>query len=267
MFRIKPLVVLVLIVLVVALGIVSFVTRYSRETPRYELPAAQNPPPSQEQEQAPTSAAPASPAPKSPAPTPQTPKPVSVLSPIASEKWVIGETNTISWNKESGLPGYIYLVKASDKSVVGWINSETGAHQTSFAWNGQDVAVSRYSSQKKNVEHGDYIIKIKFDRSQIPEASSGVFSLIYKSEAPIGNYTVPIKNYVFSPSVLSVRQKDNITFVNNDPVTHRIVVGSYSPFVVEAGASYTFDTSSLFPGMYDFYSDVYSSLKLKVTVR
>ncbi len=266
MFRTKPLIVLVLIIVVLALGVVSFLTRYSKEAPSQEYPAAQNPPAPQEQTQT-SAAAPTPPAPKSPAPAPQTSKSVSLVSPTVSEKWVIGETNTISWNKESGLPGSIYLVKASDKSVTGWINSETGAHQTSFAWNGQDVAVSRYGSQKKNVEHGDYIIKIKFDRSQIPEASSGVFSLIYKSEAPIGEYTVPIKNYVFSPSMLNVRQKDNITFINNDSVTHRIIVGSYSPFVVEPGASYTFDTSSLFPGIYDFYSDVYSSLKLKVTVR
>lgn len=265
MFRTKPLIVLVLIIVVVGLGAVSFLTRYSKDASRQEYPAAQNPPASEEP--APTPSAPTSPAPKSPAPAPQTPKSVSLVSPTASEKWVIGETNTISWNKESGLPGSIYLVKASDKSIVGWINSETGPHQTSFAWNGQDIAVGRYNSQKKNVEHGDYIIKIKFDRSQIPEASSGVFSLIYKSEAPIGNYTVSIKNYIFSPSTLNVRQKDNVTFVNSDAVTHRIVVGSYSPFVVEAGASYTFDTSSLFPGIYDFYSDVYSSLKLKVTVR
>ncbi len=262
MFKIKPLILLLLAILIVVAASLSFVSRYAKQAPQVTiLPENQStptPPPALQ--------APGTPKSQTSGTSQQT-KTISILSPIPSEKWAIGETNTIKWSKESGVPGSVYLVKASDKSIVGWINSEIGPHQTSFTWDGRDVAVSRYNAQKRSVDRGEYIIKIVFDTNRIPTISSGVFSLLYKSEIPIGNYTVTIKGLVFSPSALSVKKGAKLTFVNNDSVTHQVILSSFSPFVIESGGSYIFDTSSLFPGIYDFYSDVYSSLRLKVTVQ
>ena len=195
---------------------------------------------------------------------------ISILSPVTSDKWVVGQNNVIRWSKEAQIPGSIYLVHAvTDKTVpVGWIISEIGPHQTSYTWDTRDLFVSRYNAAKRNLETGDYIMKIKFDSKVMPEVSSAPFSIIYASEVVIPVYDIRIKDFTFNPPTLTLKKGDKIKFTNDDAVDQRVVLSTVSPFVIKPGQSLVFDTSFFSSGgMYTFYSDVYSSLVLKITVR
>ncbi|MBU6500924.1 MAG: hypothetical protein KGJ89_02260 [Patescibacteria group bacterium] len=192
---------------------------------------------------------------------------IKITSPTVSAKLALSQNNTIQWDKESGFTGGIYLVNASDKSVVGWITSETNVHQVSYTWNTRDLYIARYSPTKKTVSAGNYIIKIKFDSTKLPEVSSGEFSLVYTSELHPSSYSVTINNLAFDQPSLSLNKGDKLTIVNNDQVDHKITLTGFSPFVIPIGSSFTFDTSVLFPGSYVFYSAAYPTLKLSVKVQ
>ena len=121
---------------------------------------------------------------------------------------------------------------------------------------------------KKNIETGNYIIKIKFDSNAMPEISSAPFSIIYSTEVQIPTYNVQIKDFKFNPATITLKKGDKIRFTNNDPVEHRIMLASVSPFVLPPGQSFVFDTSVFQSGSsYTFYSEAYSTLTLKVTVQ
>ena len=192
---------------------------------------------------------------------------ISILSPASGEKWAVGQNNTIKWSKAAGTTGGIYLVRASDKTTVGWISSEVSGKQTSFTWETIDVFLARRSPSKKNIQPGEYAIKIKFDDRYGTEISSPSFLIIYPSEVQIPIHQVSIRNFVFSPASVSVQKGDKVVFTNDDAVTHRVILSGFSPFVIEPGGKLTFDTSILFPGPYIFYSEEYSTLRLTLTVK
>jgi plastocyanin len=215
---------------------------------------------------------PASPSPSSgpaasPSTTPSAPKAsISFTAPASGEKWVFGKSNTIQWNKDVGFAGEIYLISASDRSIVGWILTETGIHQTSYAWNTRDVYLSKTNPSKKTITTGDYMIKAVFSTNPKIEFTSASFSVIYENEVYIPTYVLTIKDYALLIPSLTVKKGDKITFINSDPVAHTLNLTTYSPFVIQPGASFTFDTSILTQGSYNFYSQQYPTLKLTVTV-
>ncbi len=196
---------------------------------------------------------------------------ISILSPVALDKWVIGQNNLIRWSGAAKISGSIYLVNAliKNESVpVGWIIPNIGPQQTSYTWDTRDVFLSRTNPAKKNLETGTYIIKIKFDSKVMPEVSSPTFSIIYPSEVVIPVYDVHINNFKFSPPTLTLKKGDKIKITNDDAVELRVLLSSFSPFVLKPGESFVFDTSVFSSGgLYTFYSDVYSSMVLKVTVQ
>ncbi len=192
---------------------------------------------------------------------------ITVVHPAAGEKFVIGQNNLIQWNKEAGVSGSIYLVNDAGKSIVGWINSEIGVHQTSYTWNTRDVFLSRSNPSKKDIVPGTYIIKLQFDSARLATVSSVPFQIIYPSQVEIQSYAVSIKNFFFSPDKITLKKGALLVFTNNDSVTHRIILQGFSPLTVAPGGTLTFNTSILAPSPYSFYSDVYSTMRLTVTVQ
>lgn len=255
----------ILVVAIVAVALVVMVIRsFQTESP---VPAGENQPVSGVPQSAPNGTSPSAPNAQSTGGTSVQNSKISILSPLASDKWVIGQNNVIRWSGEAKISGSIYLIGALDKAVVGWIISDIGPNQTSYTWDTRDVFLSRTNPAKKNLGTGNYIVKIKFDSKAMPEVSSAPFSIIYASEVVIPVYDVSIKDFKFNPATLTLKKGDKIRFTNNDSVDHRVLLLSVSPFVVAPGQSFVFDTSILTGGTYTFYSDVYSSLVLKVTVQ
>ncbi len=192
--------------------------------------------------------------------------PLAIASPQAGENIVIGQIYTIKWSKESGVKGFVYLSDAATKKVVGWINSETDPHDTSYTWDTRYIFPTRYSPVKNPLQVGKYTVSVGFESAQYPTVTSGIFSIIYPSQVTIGNYKLTIKNYLISPSTLTVKKGSTLTFINQDPVIHKISYGS-TYFTIDPGESYSFDTSILFPGAYDFYSEQYPTARTTITVQ
>lgn len=271
MLKTKPLV-LIVVAMVVIVVFVWFVANKPL-TSETQTPSLDG----QSATQSPTTPTPPTPTEANPTPPPPTAGPTPTLSapntsinftaPALGEKWVSGKNNTIQWNKDIGFKGEIYLISASDRSIVGWILTETGIHQTSYAWNTRDVFVSKTNPSKKTVLTGDYFIKAVFSTNPKIEFTSPSFSIIYENEVYIPTYLLTIKDYAFLIPSLTVKKGDKITFVNNDSVVHTLNLSSYSPFVIQPSTSYTFNTSVLTQGSYNFYSQQYPTLKLTVTVQ
>ncbi|GEM_PF-1971221 len=241
---------------------------------------APTPPPSPQQAQSSTPPQTNAPSPSptrppqklSPAPPPAgsnvQPATVHIVAPAPGAQWIQNTKNSITWNKETGIVGGIYLVNAADGSVVGWILQETNPHDTKFEWNTRDVFLSRSNPASKAVTAGQYMIKVAFDGGNPKfEISSGVFSVIYPSQAQTDSYTLTIKNYAITPSALTVKKGSKLVFVNGDFVPQQILLSSYSPITIQPGTSYTFDTSILEPAPYAFYSNQYPTLRTTVTVQ
>ena len=212
---------------------------------------------------------PGSPKTPAPSPTPSTsPSSIKITSPSEGAEWVVNENHTITWSKAAGLTGGIYIVDASTKAVIGWITSNTVSNQTSYTWDTRDLFLNRGSGLKKSISVGKYIIKIKFDGPK-PEAQSGSFSLIYPEQVKTATYQVAIKNFLFSPSALTVRSGDQVIFTNNDSITHKFINSNFGlTYTLDPGATFTFDTTK-FPKspFYDFYSEPYPAMRLSITIK
>ena len=193
--------------------------------------------------------------------------PSTVSAPSSNAPWVFGTTNTIQWNRAANITGGIYLEDAANGKIVGWILEQAGPQQTSFPWDTRDVFLSRSSPLKQDISAGSYVIKVMFDSPEDPTITSQPFSIIYPNQVQIPTYTVGITNGVFSPGTLSVKRGDKVVFNNYDPVNYSIVNSSFSPFSIQAGSSYTFDTAPLSSGPYVLYSESIPTLRMTVTVQ
>lgn len=194
--------------------------------------------------------------------------PTAVLSPASSAQLVLGENNTIQWNRAANITGGIYIVNAADGSTVGWILGQTGPQQTSYSWNTRDIFAGRTDPAKKDITLGTYIIKIMFDSPQDPTITSGAFSIISPAQVQIPTHTVDIVNGVFVSVPLTVKRGDKIILANHDTIAYPILASSFFPsFTIPAGESYTIDTSPLSPGPYVFYATSYPALRLPITVQ
>src|SRR5581483_12087200 len=57
-----------------------------------------------------------------------------VIAPTAGAQWIVGDMNVVRWTKASGFTGYVYLVRASDGGIAGWLSGQTQPNDTSFSW-------------------------------------------------------------------------------------------------------------------------------------
>jgi hypothetical protein len=102
---------------------------------------------------------------------------IKLITPVAGDVWKIGTQNPISWNTPGEISGDIYLVDAKTNAFVGVILPEVGPNQTAYSWNTRDVLLDRTDPLKKDVIPGTYIIKIVFDRNNIPVITSPKFTI------------------------------------------------------------------------------------------
>lgn len=201
----------------------------------------------------------------------------SVLAPVAGDQWIIGQTNVVQWKRATGVAGSVYLVTAADPSnpswqagvTAGWLIQQTNSGDTSFSWNTRDLYVSHTSAIKKDVSPGQYVIKINFTSPEWPTISSAPFSIVASSQAQVPVDAFTIKNGLFSPSSLAVKEGTKLIFTDDDSVAYQIMISSFGvPFTLEPGGSYTFDTSPLSPGgTYVFYSASSSVLRASVVIQ
>ena len=99
---------------------------------------------------------------------------IDLTAPGSGAAWTIGQKNTVSWTPAAGVTGYIELVNATTKAVVGVVLSQTDMNQTSYTWDARSVYLSRYSPQAKDVLPGAYLIRIVFDGNNLGALTSGV---------------------------------------------------------------------------------------------
>lgn len=185
--------------------------------------------------------------------------PISFLSPLGGDKWVMGEAHVIAWSAATGYSGGVYLLDAATKQLVGWILAGAGEKQTSYAWDTRDVSTTRTGGTKANLQSGSYIIRITFDGKR-PDIQSAPFSIIQPSQAEIPVRAVTIKDFAFMPKTLTVNRGDKVVFTNNDAVPHRVVSTSFGPYLILSGESVTLDTSRVTSGSYTYYCDIHPSM-------
>lgn len=102
---------------------------------------------------------------------------IVVTAPTVGSVWKIATSNTISWSREGGISGDIYLIDAKNGKFVGVILPQVGPHQTSYEWNTRDLYLSRTSPSKTTVLPGTYIVKVAFDGNNLPIISSPIVTI------------------------------------------------------------------------------------------
>lgn len=190
-----------------------------------------------------------------------------IITPASGDQWVIRENHTIQWSEESLGNGVITLLDAQTKSVVGYITPSLTLHQKSFTWNTRDVFLSRTGSQKKDVQPGQYVLRVTFDVGNKAAIESGPVTLIYADQKPTTSQTVMIKNYAFSPSAITVRRGQTLYITNGDSISHKLLMSSFSPLTASPGETISVSTNIFMVGTYEFYSDEYPGMKLVITVQ
>lgn len=213
---------------------------------------------------------------QAPAPKPSgtsgsgTPKPVSIslIAPSGGEKWLTGQNHTISWTSPAQITGEIVLLQAETGAVAGWINSTTGANQTSFDWDTRYLYTARNGAIRKDVSAGNYKIRVKFDGASYPVLTSGVMSITAVSQ-PAETRSVSIQGFAFNPSNTVVPKGGKVTFTNNDPVAHTITFQTsvYPPSPIAPGTSVTVDTSVFPAGAFNYYCSIHPSMTGVITVQ
>lgn len=202
-------------------------------------------------------------------PAPRTlpaPSSIAFVSPSSGDRWIVNRQHVISWSKAAGVTGGIYLIDASTKQTVGWIISNTGSQQTSYAWDTQSVFIERGSALKKTVGSGVYLLKMKLDNSQAGPQSAQ-FSIIFPEQVENVSRAVSIKNFAFDPKDIVVNQGDTIVFTNMDTVVHRVKLSIFGTYVIDPGASASFATKSVPPETYEFYAEDSPSMRGSFTVK
>ena len=79
-----------------------------------------------------------------------------------------------------------------------------------------------------------------------------------------GGATITLQNFQFSPSSLTVKTGDTVTFANNDSVAHHIVVGTQDLGVQAPGASVTWTAPK--DGVYVLKCLIHPSMAGRITV-
>jgi plastocyanin len=98
--------------------------------------------------------------------------------------------------------------------------------------------------------------------------SIGVLSgCTQQSPSPPGNTnTITIQNYAFNPSTLTVKVGTNVTWINEDSMSHTVTSddGLFESGSLSNGQTfiYTFNT----PGTYNYHCSIHTSMTAKIIV-
>jgi len=197
-----------------------------------------------------------------------TPKPssgIAFLAPTNGAQWIQGELHEIKWSREAGLGGYLSLLDASTKKVVGVITPSLSTRQTSMQWDTQNISLGRTNPTRTAVPVGSYVIRATFD-GPIASVDSPAFSVIYASQAKATTHTISLNKFVFDPTSVRIARGQQLIFTNKDTIAYTFYFSSLRTFTLAPGASETYNTLGLSSGIYDLYSDVYTSLKASIIV-
>lgn len=185
---------------------------------------------------------------------------INITNPASGDKWEVGKIHAIKWSKAAGISGGLELVDSATGNSVGWILSQTAANQTSYDWDTKQVAISRNSALGKQVNPGNYIVRLVLDNKSFAPAQSAVFSISYPSQISVATYNVTIQSYAFGPKSLTIKQGDKVVFTNYDSVEHTVVFQSMPPIALASGATYTLQTGSFSPASYNYYCSLHPSM-------
>lgn len=104
----------------------------------------------------------------------------------------------------------------------------------------------------------------------------GIYTLSNKSynsnqvsttASQIGQNNIEIKNYVFSPSSLTIKIGDTITWTNNDGVSHTITSDSGSELdsqTISDGQTYSHTFNSA--GTFNYHCSIHTGMKGRIIV-
>lgn len=100
--------------------------------------------------------------------------------------------------------------------------------------------------------------------SSTPPASSGS-SAGSATPGATGGVAVAIKNFAFSPSKLTVKVGDKVTFTNNDSTTHTVTGDGFSSGDIAPGASWTNTFSKA--GTFAYHCSIHPTMTGSITVQ
>lgn len=100
--------------------------------------------------------------------------------------------------------------------------------------------------------------------SSTPPASSGS-SAGNTTPGATGGVAVAIKNFAFSPSKLTVKVGDKVTFTNNDSTTHTVTGDGFSSGDIAPGASWTNTFSKA--GTFAYHCSIHPTMTGSITVQ
>jgi len=103
---------------------------------------------------------------------------IKITAPVAGDAWKIGTTNSITWTRAANVTGYIYLINAQTKNLVGVITPQTGPQQTYYPWDTRHLALSQTDPSQKDVVPGTYYISMAFSGNHLPVISSPIFTIV-----------------------------------------------------------------------------------------
>lgn len=129
-----------------------------------------------------------SPKPVTPAASQPAPAPVETIhfiSPVPNDTWVIGQSNSITWNEAPGVTGYLSLINPTTGAQVGVILNQVSGQQTSYSWNSVSVLLSRTNPSKEDVVPGTYEIRFTFDGNGLTPITTSPFTI---APAPATQY-------------------------------------------------------------------------------
>ena len=190
---------------------------------------------------------------------------IKIITPALGESWTFGKIHTIRWSTGAGIKGYIELLDASTKQIIGWITPEISSSQTYFDWDTKMVSVGRMDPSRKDITPGNYIIKIVFDGPKSPIESAMLSIISSADEKIITNNNVLIQNGIFAPNFITIRTGDKVIIVNNETALKTIQINNIPVAILSKNSAYVFEPKAA--GTYELRLKEQILAKLTVVVQ
>ena len=87
---------------------------------------------------------------------------------------------------------------------------------------------------------------------------------ISQSQTEVKTTTITIKDFSFNPNILTVKQGETVTWVNEDSVPHKITSSTFSSEDLNQGDTFKFTFGT--KGNFDYICGIHPSMKGKVVV-
>jgi len=182
---------------------------------------------------------------------------IAMVTPAATDVWNIGNGHEINWNYAPNATGGLELLNNAGNSI-GWIQSSIGSGQTAFTWNTRDIMTARFGATLKNVEPGNYKIRLTLD-GRTDSVISAPFTLAAGGQEA-NTRVIRLEHDLFNPRSLTVQAGEKVTLVNSESITHTITssTNGFEPITLRRGEIRVINTNSLSRGVYTLISNVYS---------